>query len=142
MADLVTDVGTHFRSLASDNEILTNFNATKFVANTNLFYLIEPDTPRECVTIIPYGGGPPDRRHRGAQTPAFQVRVKHTSVARGYRTTQAIINNLHMNDAVGSDIPMKVFAIQSAPMFMGWDEEDYPVYVCNFDVMLVKYTVS
>jgi len=142
MPSLVEDIGTHFVGLASDNEILTNFDATQFVVNTNLFYLVEPSTPTDSVTIIPYGGGPPHTRHRGAQYPSFQVRVRNSSAAKAYKTTQAIINNLHMNDNVGSDIPMKVFAIQSSPAFLGWDDEDYPIYVCNFDTMLVSYTVS
>ena len=142
MADLVTDVGTYFVGLASSHEILTNFNATLFEANTNLFYLIEPESPTNSVTLIPYGGSPPSTRHRGAQNPRFQVRVRNTSVAKAYKTTQAVINDLHMNDNVGSNIPMKIFAVQSAPMFMGWDNEDYPVYVANFDVLLIKYTVS
>jgi hypothetical protein len=142
MSSLVEDIGTHFRGLASTHEILTNFGATQFVENSNLFYIVEPATPNNSVTIIPYGGSPPDITHKNAQYPSCQIRVKASGVAKGYRVTQAIINELHQNNELGSNIPMKCFANQSSPMFLKWDEEDYPVYVCNFDFMHVKYTVS
>jgi hypothetical protein len=142
MPTLMEDVGIHFTGLASTNDILTNFGATQFIENTNLFYVIEPSTPNNSVTLIPYGGGKPDTEHRHAQYPSMQVRVKADSVVKGYRVTQAIINDLHHNTSLGSNIPMQCFAIQSSPMFLKWDEEDYPVYVCNFDFMITKYTVS
>jgi len=142
MPSLIEDLGTHFLGLASTNAVLTNFGATQFVENSNLFYIMEPATPNNSVTLIPYGGGKPDTAHRNAQYPSMQVRVKASGVAKGYKVTQAIINELHQNNELGSNIPMKCFAIQSSPMFLKWDEEDYPVYVCNFDFMHIKYTVS
>jgi hypothetical protein len=142
MANLMQDLGVYFTGLASNNEILSNMVGTQFVANTNLFYVIEPATPNETVTIIPYGGGQPETGHKYAQNPSIQVRVRAEGVARGYKVTQAIINDLHQNVSLGSDIPMVCFALQSSPMFLKWDEEDYPVYVCNFDIKHVKYTVS
>ncbi len=49
---------------------------------------------------------------------------------------------MHLNDRVGSNIKMKAFAKNSAPIFLKYDEEDYPVWVVNFDLMHVKYSVS
>jgi hypothetical protein len=142
MPNLMQDLGLHFTALASSHEILTNMGATQFVENTNLFYIIEPATPNNCVTIIPYGGSPPETGHKWAQAPSVQIRVKADGVAKGYKVTQAVINELDMNVSVGSNIPMKTYALQSAPMFLKWDEEDYPCFVCNFDIKHVKYTVS
>lgn len=142
MPSLVEDVGTHFVGLASSHEILTNFGATQFAVNTNLFYIIEPASPNNCVTIIPYGGAPADTGHKKAQYPSFQIRVKADGVSKCYKTAQSVINELHQANNVGSDIPMKVFAVQSSPTFLGYDESDYPIFVTNFDAMLIKYTVS
>ena len=142
MPNLMEDLGVHFKALASTNEILTNMGATQFVENGNLFYIIEPATPNNSVTIIPYGGGKPDTGHKYAQYPSVQIRVKADGVAKGYKVTQAIINDMHQNVALGSDIPMACFAIQSSPVFLKWDEEDFPVYVANFDFMIKKYTVD
>jgi hypothetical protein len=107
-----------------------------------LFYIVEPPSPNNCVTLIPYGGGKPETGHKYAQNPSLQVRVKADSVVKGYRVTQAIINDLHQHPSLGSNIPMACFALQSSPMFLKWDEEDYPVYVCNFDFMIRKHSVS
>lgn len=142
MANFLEDVGRHFESLASTHEILVNFGATQFVDGTNLFYVIEPPTPTDCVTLIPYGGAPPDTGHRFAQYPSMQVRVKADGVAKGYKVTQSVINELHQNVSLGSDIPMACFAQQSAPLFLEFDDEDYPVFVCNFDFMIRKHSVS
>jgi len=146
MPTLVEDIGAHFVSLASSNEILTNFGATQFVVNSNLFYIIEPASPNNCVTIVPYGGAPLDVEHRFAQYPSVQIRVRANGVARAYKTTQAIINHLHLansqGNTLGSDIPMRCFAKQSAPLFLDFSEEDYPIFVANFDFMITKYTVD
>lgn len=142
MANVVEDIGAYFVSLGTDNEILQNLGANSFTVGTNLFYVMEPPDPTDCVTIIPYPGRPADREHRGAQYPAIQVRVKADGVQKAYLVAQSIINDLHQHPSLGSNIPMACFSNQSAPMFLKWDEEDYPVYVCNFELMIRKHSVD
>ena len=141
MANLLEDIEIYFLSLTSSHEICTNLNAT-FSSNGNLFLVMEPSSPTDCVTIIPYGGAPLDTRHKEAQYPSIQIRVRTTTVNKGYKVTQAIINDLHQNVSLGSNISMQCFAIQSQPVLLKFDEEDYPVYVANFNIMHTKYSVS
>ena len=141
MANLVEDLESYFLNLNATSEICTNFGTT-FTSNTNLFLVVEPASPTNCVTIIPYGGAPPHTRHRYAQYPSVQIRIKNTNVSTGYKVGQSIINTMHLNDRVGSNIKMKCFARQSSPIFLKYDEEDYPVWVVNLDVMHVQYNVS
>lgn len=141
MATLVTDLETHFTNLTATNEICDNFNAT-FSSNGNLFIGVVPATPTDCVTFIPYPGAPPSVRLQGAQTPNLQIRVRATTWHKGYLVTQSIMNYLHNNDRVTTNMPAKAFALESHPIFLKWDEEEYPVFVCNFQFKTNKYTVS
>ena len=141
MANLLEDLELYFTNLNATSEICTNFGTT-FTSNTNLFLVVEPASPTNSVTIIPYGGVPPSTRHTYAQYPSVQIRIKNESLPTGMLTGQSVINAMHMNDRVGSNIPMKCFAKQSNPIFLKYDEEDYPVWVVNFDVMHVKHSVS
>ena len=141
MPNLLEDIELYFLSLTSGHEICTNLNAT-FSSGGNLFLIIEPPSPTDCVTIIPYGGAPLDTRHRKAQRPSVQIRVRTSTISKGYKVTQAIINDLHQNVELGSNIPMRCFAVQSQPVLLKMDEEQYPVYVANFDFMHIEYEVS
>lgn len=142
MPNIIEDIGRYFVSLGTDNDILSNLGDSSFTVNTNLFYQIEPPSPTNCVTIISYPGDPPDAEHKGAQYPSIQIRVKADGVQKAYLTTQSVINDLHQHPSLGSDIPMACFALQSAPMFLKWDEEDYPIYVANFRLMIKKHSIS
>jgi hypothetical protein len=104
--------------------------------------MVEPASPTNSLTIIPYPGAPPDTRHRNTQYPSVQIRVKNESAAKAYKVTQSVINAWHNNDRIGSDIKMKIFANQSNPLFLKYDFEDYPVFVCNFDLIIIKHDVS
>jgi hypothetical protein len=135
------DLESYFLNLNATSEICSNFGTT-FTSNSNLFLFVEPASPTNSITIIPYPGIPPDTRHKDAQYPSVQIRIKNTSVPTAYKVTKAVINTLHNNDRVGSNIIMKLFANQSEPLFLKYDAEDYPVFVANFDAMIIKYTVS
>ena len=139
--NLLEDLERHFLNLTATSTICSNFGDT-FTSNTNLFLVTEPASPTNSLTIIPYGGSPPDTRHRKAQYPAVQIRVKANTAAKGYKVGQAVINTMHMNDRVGSNIKMKCFAKTSAPIFLKFDLEDYPIWVVNLDIIHVAYEVS
>jgi len=139
--NVAEDLEIWFSNLTATNEIVSNFGTT-FTSNTNLFLLVEPASPTNSVTIIPYPGTPPSIRHVGAQYPSVQIRVKTNSVPKAYKVTQSIINAWHNNDRIGSNIKMKIFSSDSGPLFLKYDAEDYPVFVANFDLMIIKYDVS
>jgi len=141
MANLAEDLERWFTSLTATNEIVDNFGTT-FTSNSNVFLMVEPASPTNSLTIIPYAGTPPDIRHKDAQYPSVQIRVKASTVSKAYKVTQSVINAWHNNDRVGSDIKMKIFANQSAPTFLKFDVEDYPVFVANFDLMIIKHSIS
>lgn len=141
MANLAEDLERWFTSLTSTNEIVSNLGST-FTSNSNLFLMVEPASPTDSLTIIPYPGISPDTRHLGAQYPSVQIRVKASTVSKAYKVSQSVINAWHNNDRVGSNIRMKIFSVNSAPLFLKYDVEDYPVFVCNFDLMIIKHSVS
>ena len=141
MANLPEDLERWFTSLTATNEIVTNFGST-FTSNSNVFLLVEPASPTNSLTIIPYPGVAPDTRHLNAQYPSVQIRVKASTVVKAYKTTKSVINAWHNNDRVGSNIRMKIFAVNSEPLFLKYDVEEYPVFVANFDLMIIKHTIS
>ena len=104
--NLVEDLEAYFVNLPATSAICTNFGTT-FTSNTNLFIVVEPASPTNSLTIIPYGGSPPDTRTRYAQYPSVQIRIKASTAAKGYKVGQAVINSMHQNDRVGSNIKMK-----------------------------------
>ena len=139
--NLAEDLERWFTSLTATNEIVSNFGTT-FTSNSTVFLMVEPASPTNSVTIIPFPGRSPDTRHKDAQYPSVQIRVKANTVSKAYKVTQSIINAWHNNDRVGSNIRMKIFANQSAPLFLKYDVEDFPVFVANFDTMIIKHSVS
>ncbi len=141
MATLLEEISTHFANLNATHEIASNFGSA-FTENTNLYIGVEPATPTDCMTIIPYGGAVADPRIRDAQSPSFQVRIRTRTYAKGFKTTQAVINYLHLNDRVTTTIPAKFYAVQSQPILLTYDEEEYPIFVCNFNTKSIKYSVS
>lgn len=141
MATLVRKVAAHFESLTATNPIRSNFGAA-LSFGTNLFIGIVPATPTNCVTIIPYGGAPPDTRTRKAQYPSLQVRVRYNSYQTCYKVTQAVINHMHMKDNFSASIRGIAYAVQSQPIFLEYDESENPVMVANFDFRIIQYTIS
>jgi hypothetical protein len=141
MATLLEEISTYFANLTATHEIASNFGSA-FTENTNLFIGVEPATPTDCVSIIPYGGGVADNRRPGAQSPSFQVRVRTTTYKKGFKTVQAVINAVHLNDRITTTIPAKFYAVQSQPILLTYDEEEYPIFVCNFSAKSIKYSVS
>jgi len=141
MATLLYDVARYFTTLNATNPIRTNFGAA-FTFGTNVFVGVVPATPTNCVTILPYGGRPPDTRTKKAQYPSLQIRVRMSSYQKGYKVTQAIINSMHLNDKVCASIRGIAYAIQSQPVFLEYDEEEQPIFLANMDFNLIQYTVS
>ena len=139
---LMEKLKDYFVSLTATNTVRSNFGAA-FAFNTNIFLGVTPATPTSCVTIIPYAGRPPNPRVKDAYYSSIQVVVRHSTYKAGWKTTQAIINSLHLNqNIVTASIPSKFYALQSQPIVMPRDEEEYPMFVANFDILHTKYTVS
>ena len=115
MADLIaSSFKTYFESLTATNDIISEFGTT-LTHGTNLFIGFDEDVD-ESIVITPYGGEPPSVEG-DRQNPAIQIGVKSASRARSFKTSQAIINNLHGNKSIctgrvqardSSPIPLKV----------------------------------
>lgn len=130
---------TYLTGLAATNAICDQLGTT-FSATTNLFVFSEYMKNATCLTIIPYAAGPPsaegDRQEGGVQ-----LRLKTRSLNTGYRTQQALINDLHENTDVCASTNGKVFAVQSVPIQLEYEEgEEFNVIVSNYIVKYIKLT--
>ena len=134
MADTIaSSFKTYFESLTATNDIIDSFGDT-FTFGTNLFIGIEDET-NECLSIIPYGGEPPNIDGQ-RQDAAIQIRLKSEDRKTTLATSQAIINELHGNKELCTG---RVSAIQSTPTY--WKDREggnSTITVSNFNVKHVR----
>ncbi len=110
---------------------------TTFSASSNLFIGSEPENIGSCLTLIPYGGGPPSPEGDKREA-AIQIRLKSKSLEYGLKTQSAIIDALHNNTNICASTHGRISAIQSEPIPIGWQEgKEYVVIVSNY---IVKHT--
>ena len=134
MSDLVaSSLKTYLGSLTATNIICDELGAV-LAFGTNLFIGIEPETSN-CITIIPYGGGPPT--HDGSrQESNLQVRVKARTAIVSFRVSQSFINTLHNNTSICTG---RFSAIQSTPNMLSIQEAgDNFITVTNYSIKHVK----
>lgn len=133
MSDIIaSSLKTYLLTLTATNTVCTELG-THFTFGTNLFIGIEPETTN-CVTIIPYPGGPPTS-DGSRQESAIQMRVKADSIRKSLRTSQSIINLLHNNDKMSG----KCTAVQSSPIILGVQEGGESVItVSNFVIKHIR----
>jgi len=138
LADIIVrEVAKYLNNLNATQEVNVALGTTLSLGN-NLFIVYEPQTSATTVTIIPYGGLPPDvdNYKRDAN---FQIRIKGKGIHSSLKAGQALIDLLHTNESVCASTPGKVFAIQSAPIPLGWEEGgEFLLTVCNFRIRYVK----
>lgn len=138
MADLVVyDIKKYLTSLTATASICVTLERT-LIASTNLFVYVEPTNATNCMTLIPFSGGPPNLdkiRHESY----VQIRLKTKNVKKTMETLQDTINKLHCNEDVCSSCNGKIFAMQSAPMLLEFAEGgEYAIGVANFQVKHTK----
>ena len=128
---------THLTGLSATHPVCDQLGTT-FSATRNLFVFTEYMKNATCLTVIPYAAGPPNvdgyRQEAGVQ-----LRLKTRSMDTGFRTQQALINHLHENTDVCASTNGKVFAVQSVPIFLEYEEgEEFKVIISNYIVKYVK----
>ena len=125
-------VASYLESLAATNAITTAMGTV--FSSSNLHLYTEPADDADIVTLIPYGGSPPDPNNT-KQEPAFQIRFKSTDPKKAIDVQQAMIDNLHNNHLGGRG---RAKAIQSSPIPLGYIEGgEYFVTTTNFTIMHV-----
>ena len=125
--------------------IYDDFNATLVSATSNttalnLFIGIEPPTPKDCVSIIPYGGAPP-LSDKNRQEAFIQIRVRSTKRSRALSTTQYFINTLTECELENVG---KIKCLNSAPIPLqpitieGREGGELHVMVSNYSIKHIK----
>ena len=134
MSDLVaSSLKTYLGDLTATNTICDELGAA-LTFGTNLFIGIEPETTN-CITIIPYPGGPPT--HDGSRhESSLQMRVKANTSIKSFRVSQSLINTLHNNTSICAG---RFSALQSTPVMLNVQEAgDNFITVSNFSIKHVK----
>ena len=131
---IMNSIASYLETLGATHIVPTAFGTT-LVFGGNLFIGIGPATDSDSLTIIPYGGAPPNiDGYR--QNPAIQIRSRTKSRNRAMSCQQALINTLHINELNGN---AKMFAVQSVPMFLGTDEGgEHTIAISNYTIHHVK----
>jgi len=133
---IVNELVKYFDSLASSSTIVTAFGVS-LTDGDNLFMIREPSEATQCITIIPYPGGPPVDNSKYESS--VQIRVKAKNYKRSLETSQAIINALNRNDNVCASTSGIIFAEQSTPIFLFPEEGgEFPISVSNYTIKYIK----
>jgi len=127
-------VSSYLKNLSATNTIRTSFGAT-LVEGTNLFIYYGVDKSYNTISLLPYPGEPPGTDNQ-KQSSYVQINVRATSKKVAMETSQALINNLHMNTLKGSG---KMFALNSNPyIFSAEDQGEYVNSTSNFKIKHIK----
>lgn len=138
MARVITnEFQKYFVDLTATNEICSALGTT-LTFGTNLFVDHEPGVATQCVTIYAYGGSSPNVDSQ-RQNPSVQVRVRANSIQKAVETSQSMINVLHFNQNVCASGNGQVYAIQSAPITLGYTEGgEWAITTTNYRVKHIK----
>jgi len=127
-------VASDLGSLTATNPICVELGDT-LTANTNLFMYTETSNDVDAVTILPYGGEPPNIDNY-RQSVNFQIRMKSRSSHTLMETQQRIIEYMNMNQLSGNG---QVRSLNSAPIQIGVLEGgEYKIAVSNYEVKYLK----
>jgi hypothetical protein len=97
------------------------------------------DAPDEVVSVKLTGGFPTDQ-WTGKKQPSFQVMVR--GVVKGEGACEAKAYDIHSaltnlrEITIGTDSVVIIRAMNSVPLFIGYDENDRPIYSMNFDCVV------
>ncbi len=134
---IVNEVAKYLDSLAATNTINDSLG-TILSLGKNLFVVFEQPNIATCLTVLPYGGNPPnkDGYRQGGN---FQIRLKARNIHSSLKGMQAIINTFHMNQNICASTNGVVEAIQSSPIVLGVEEGgEYILTVSNYKVRYIK----
>lgn len=117
MATILNNIASHLINLSATHAI-TNAFGTTLTFGTNLFIGGCEATETNTITLIPYGGSPPNK-DGNRQNPSVQIESRTNSRYKGIETQQALINELHMNQLSGQGL---IQANQSIPIILGTEK--------------------
>ena len=131
---ILNRVASTLDNLTATNPICVALGTT-LTFGTNLFLYSEPSTDVTAVTIIPYGGEPPNKDNY-RQMSAFQIQMKAESNQTLMNTQQKILEFLNMKQLSNQG---QVRSRDSAPMIIGVTEGgQFKICVTNYYVTHLK----
>lgn len=134
MSTICNVVASYLETLSATQAICDALGDT-LTFGTNLFIGGSEATETNIITIIPYGGSPPEIDNK-RQNPSIQIESKTSSRHTGLNLQQALINTLHMNELNGNG---KMRANQSMPIPLGVELGGRRmIYVSNYNIKHVK----
>jgi hypothetical protein len=133
MATILNAIASDLEDLSATHTLCAAFGTT--FTDENLLLGFEQESDVDVVTIIPFGGTPPNNDGYRQDT-YVQVRMKVTSRQVAIEAHQELINYLHNNQLNGNG---KVFALQSAPSITDAHESGkWVVSTSNYSIKHVK----
>jgi len=134
MTTVLNKVASYLTGLSATNVICVALGTTLRLAST-LFLGQESNKTNDTVTLLSYGGSPPDSSGQKYMS-AVQIRVKTDSIQTGLNTQQAFIRQLHMNSLGGRGLTTSV---NSAPISVGTTEGgEKSIFVTNYYIKHIK----
>jgi hypothetical protein len=121
--------------------ILNGVSSLALTLSTDLFHARMPEgaTFQNVVGVFDNGGGGPllamERTYSDYYYPSVSVRVRNTDYDTGYVQAFDIMNYLHgQSGIVESGTLYTLIRAENDPQLLGYDENDRPVFVINFEV--------
>jgi len=131
---IVNIVASYLEDLSATHPICNELGNT-LTFGTNLFIGIEPTKSVDTLTLIPYGGKPPNVDNQ-RQEAALQLRLRTSSRYKSLSVQQACIDNLNCNQLNGEGY---MRAINSVPLIIKSEDNDkWIVSVSNYTVKYIK----
>lgn len=131
---VLESIASYLTNLTATNDICSELG-TLVATGVNLFIGFEPDALVDTITLIPYGGTPPNVDNQRLET-SINIRVRAKNSSRAIKVSQKIIeqfSNNHLN-GVGA-----IRAVQSAPIYLGKLEGgEWSVTTSNYTIKHVK----
>jgi hypothetical protein len=99
-----------------------------------------PNNVTDEVAMAKLTGGFPTSEWTGKKQPSFQVMVRGkvngegTCEAKAYEIHEALTNMREVT--IGTDSVVVIRSMNSVPLFIGYDENDRPIYSINFDCVV------
>jgi hypothetical protein len=131
---IVNIVASYLEDLTATHPICSALGDT-LTFGENMFIGGEVATETNGISIIPYGGSPPNI-DGNRQDASIQIRSRTTSRYKALEVQQALINTLHMNELNGDGF---VQANQSAPIILDTEMGGrFTICISNYRVKHVK----
>ena len=122
---------------------MITINDVKTAVNAAVAYTYYPNefpstAPDDCGYVRLFGGFAPDK-YIPKQRPTLQVVIRGKNGVTTESKAWGIFNSFHQrtNFAIGTQKISSCFADQSAPLYLGLDANNRPMYSVNFTMTLI-----